>query len=97
MAREEQEIASRCMELLDGIDPEMPAIDQELAGERLVAYVRALGVETVPKVRWLPGTSLPCAKTVSPWGGAAIGVPSRRGRDSSCGNRGNGCPSPHRG
>ena len=79
-----------------GHRPREPAIDQDLAGERLVAYVRALGVETVPKVRWLPDLRALRQDRVAR-GGAAIGVPSRRGRDCSCGSRGSGCLSPRRG
>jgi hypothetical protein len=48
------EIAARVEELIAGIDPAAPTIDRELVEDRLATYVRALGIETVTRVRWVP-------------------------------------------
>ncbi|HXG77529.1 MAG TPA: hypothetical protein VNJ53_13265 [Gaiellaceae bacterium] len=48
-----REIAERVLELLAGVDPEQPRVDEGLARDRLCAYVEALGLAR-PKVRFFP-------------------------------------------
>ena len=40
-----RKIAERTLELLEGIDLEEPSVDEELAADRLAAYIGALGLE----------------------------------------------------
>lgn len=47
------QIAGRVLELLGGIDPEEPAVDEELVADRLRAYLRALDLEE-DRVRFQP-------------------------------------------
>ena len=46
-------VAACIEELIEGIDPVAPVVDREHAAERLTAYVRALGIESAPELRWL--------------------------------------------
>lgn len=48
-----QTIAERTLELLEGIDLEQPSVDEELARERLLAYLDALGLAE-ERVRFRP-------------------------------------------
>ena len=46
-------VGDRVLEILAGIDPENPNVDEEAAAERLQAYVEALGLPA-PRVRFAP-------------------------------------------
>jgi hypothetical protein len=49
-----RKIARRVEALVEGIDPVAPAVDRARAAEHLAAYLHALGIESAPKLRWLP-------------------------------------------